>query len=263
MQREREDREHERRKEERMRQDHEKARELELRKLETEQRQKEQEMQLRQLELQLEMRKIEVQTGLEEASNKSQGDAAADLDEGQQEDHPAGVYPPRSDYVPDVRLKGHKMSPFSERDKMDAYLYRFKRCAELQRWPRDAWVTYLAGLLTGKAFDVYARLTPDQSRNYKTLKSSLLKRYAMTSGGYQKKFYECRPEPGESPPQFIVRLENYFMRWVDLEKIEQSFDGLRTLLIRERFLATCPKSLEVFLKERAIKDLDELGKLAE
>jgi len=155
------------------------------------------------------------------------------------------------------------MSPFSERDEMDAYLYRFERCAELQRWPRDAWATYLAGLLTGKALDVYARLTPDQSRNYETLKSALLKRYAMTSDGYRKKFYECRPEPGESPPQFIVRLENYFMRWVDLEKIEQSFDGLRTLLIREGFLATCPKSLEVFLKERAIKDLDKLGKLAE
>jgi len=67
-----------------------------------------------------------------------------------------------------------------------------------------------------------ARLTPDQSRNYETLKSALLKRYAMTSDGYSKKFYECRPEPGESPSQFIVRLENYFMRWVDLEKIEQS-----------------------------------------
>jgi len=37
----------------------------------------------------------------------------------------------------------------------------------------------------------------------------------------------------------------------------------RTLLIPERFLATCSKSVEVFLKERAIKDLDELGKLAE
>jgi len=103
LQREREDREHERRKEERMRQDHEKARELEFKRLEAEQRQKEQEMQLRQLELQLEMRKIEVQAGLEEASNKFQGDAAADLDEGQKEDQP-GVYAPRSAYFPDVRL---------------------------------------------------------------------------------------------------------------------------------------------------------------
>ena len=101
-----------------------------------------------------------------------------------------------------------------------------ERCAELQRWPIDAWATYLAGLLTGKALSVYARLTPDQSINYETLKSASLKRYTMTSDGYQKKFYECRPEPGESPPQFIVRLHNYFMRWVDMEKIEQSFDGL-------------------------------------
>ena len=262
LQREREDRDHERQKEERIRQDKEKTKELEFKQWEIEQRQKEQEMHIKQLELQLEMKKIEIQAGLEEDSSKSQGDGAVDLDEGQQEVQP-GVDAHRFAYIPDARLKGPKMSPFSEKDEMDAYLYRFERCAELQRWPRDAWATYLAGLLTGKALDVYARLTPDQSRDYETLKSALLKRYAMTSDGYRKKFYECRPEPGESPPQFIVRLENYFMRWVDLEKIERSFDGLRTLLIRERFLTTCTKALEIFLKERAIKDLDELGKLAE
>jgi len=123
--------------------------------------------------------------------------------------------------------------------------------------------TYLAGLLSGKALDVYARLTPDQSKDYETLNAALLKRYSLTSEGYRNKFYECRPESGESPPQFIVRLENYFMRWIDLEKIEQSSDGVRTLLIRDPFLATFPKSLEVSLKERAIRNLDELGKLAE
>lgn len=85
----------------------------------------------------------------------------------------------------------------------------------------------------------------------------------MTEEGYKNKFYEAKPEPGESPAQFIVRLENYFMRWVTLAKVNQSFEGLRTLLVCERYLATCSKPLEIFLRERAIKVLEELGKIAE
>ena len=46
-------------------------------------------------------------------------------------------------------------------------------------------------------------------------------------------------------------------------KVEPSFEGVRNLIVKERFLSTCPKQLEVFLRERAVTDLVELGKLAE
>jgi len=53
------------------------------------------------------------------------------------------------------------------------------------------------------------------------------------------------------------------MRWLDLAKVEHTFEGVRALMIRERYLATCSKTLELFLRERAITDLQELGKLGE
>ena len=71
-----------------------------------------------------------------------------------------------------------------------------------------------------------------------------------------------KPEKGESPQQFIVRLEDYFLRWVELSKVDQTFDGIKELLVKERYLATCPKTLELFLRERAVTSL-ELGKIAE
>ena len=33
-------------------------------------------------------------------------------------------------------------------------------------------------------------------------------------------------------------------------------------MVKQRFLATCHKQLELFLRERAVSDLDELSKLA-
>ena len=50
--------------------------------------------------------------------------------------------------------------------------------------------------------------------------------------------YHSRPEQGESSQQFIVRVNTYFLRWIELAKVDQSFDGVRSLIVRERYLGT-------------------------
>jgi len=42
-------------------------------------------------------------------------------------------------------------------------------------------------------------LPPEHAQDYEMLKQSLLKRYALTEEGYQQKFYQSKPEEGESP----------------------------------------------------------------
>ena len=103
----------------------------------------------------------------------------------------------------------------------------------------------------------------EEAKNYKTLKEALLKRYEKTEEGYRKLFYSVRPEVGESQAQFIVRLANYLMKYIEFSGITQSFDGLLELLVKEQYLATCSKELEIFLRERSIKLLDELAKTSE
>jgi len=160
------------------------------------------------------------------------------------------------------RPKGPKMTPFDERDDMGSYLHRFERYAEIERWKKDDWAVYLSALLKGKALDVYARLPPEHAQDYEVLKQALLKRYALTEEGHQQKFYQSKPEHGESPQQFIVRLNSYFLRWVELAKVEPTFDGIRRMIVKERYLTTCHKAMELFLRKRSVHDLEELGKLA-
>jgi len=54
----------------------------------------------------------------------------------------------------------------------------------------------------------------------------LLTRNALTEEGYKQRFYESKYERGESPHQFI-RQEGYFWKWIELVKIEKSYDGVR------------------------------------
>ena len=60
----------------------------------------------------------------------------------------------------------------------------------------------------------------------------------------------------------MVRLKNYFTDWVELSKVEKSFDGAVELIVREQFTKACSKDLSVYLNEKSPKILDELVILA-
>ena len=206
--REEREKERERLKEEREFQRQQRKEEREEKEMEYQHQKEEREAQveLEKMKLEIEIKKMEVQVRLEEASTGSHGEAPIVSDDDRD------FIPPRSS-ANEPRVRIPNISPFEEKHDLDAYLYRFERYAELQGWSRDSWAIYLAALLKGKALAVYAHLTPEQSMDYDILKSALLKRYELTEEGYKTKFYEAKPEVGESHSQFVVRLENYFIRW--------------------------------------------------
>lgn len=45
------------------------------------------------------------------------------------------------------------------KDDIDSYLRRFERFASTNKWNRTTWASNLSALLTGKALDVYSRLS--------------------------------------------------------------------------------------------------------
>jgi len=152
------------------------------------------------------------------------------------------------------------MSCFDERsDDIDSFLHRFEVYMDSQRWSKGQW----AAILKGKALDVYSRLPMKDAHDYDTLKDALLKRFNLTEKGFKQKFKSATAEVGEALTQFIARLENYLMRWINLANVEKDFDGLMTLIVREQYLESCPLQLAIFLRERRPNDLSELASLAE
>ena len=104
--------------------------------------------------------------------------------------------------------KSPKLPPFAcGKDDLHSYLQRFERFAQSNNWNVENWAVSLSALLTGKALDVYSRLSDEDANNYELLKRALLKRYELTEDGYYKKFKNCKPEEGESPQQFTLELK--------------------------------------------------------
>jgi len=98
--------------------------------------------------------------------------------------------------------------------------------------------------------DVYQRLPAKEVDNYESLKTHLLKRFRLTEGGYRKKFKMSKLEVGETPEQFVERLNRYFVKWCEMARYEDNYDGLKSLIIRDQFFVTCDRQLQTFLKAK-------------
>ena len=220
---------------------------------------REAEVRLKELDKKTELEKFKVEKELErlELENKRL----------QMDKHMDGqeiVFSQEASFGKQYRVKGPKMPPFEEgKDNMDSYLQRFERYAEVQKWERKEWAIFLSALLKGRALDVYSRLPAEKATDYDYLKDALLKRFQLTEEGFRVKFRSVKVDSGETPAQFLARLESYLLRWMALAKVDATFEGLRDLIIREQYINTCPSYLAVFLKERAPTTLADLAILAE
>ena len=163
-----------------------------------------------------------------------------------------------------IKAKAPKIPAFNEgKDEMDSYLLRFERYATAQKWEPDTWATGLSALLQGKALDVYALMPKEDALNYDKLKVALLKRYELTEEGFKRKYKKCRPENSETFQQFTTRMKSFFTRWIDMASIEKSYEGLQDLILREQLTFICNRDLELFLREREPKSLEQASKLAD
>jgi len=200
--------------------------------MKTEAEQRRQEFELRKLEMEQDLRLREVQVNVEQ-NGGSEG----------------GV--PRSNRGHSVAMKALKLPLFNdEKDDLDAYLIRLERACTAFEIRPEFWSTQLARLLQGRSLDVYQRLSAEEVDNYESLKTQLLKRFHLTEGGYRKKFKMSKLEVGESPEQFVERLNRYIVKWCEMAGYDNDYDGLKSLIIRDQFFITCDRQLQTFLKEK-------------
>ena len=101
------------------------------------------------------------------------------------------------------------------------------------------------------------------ANDYDALKEALSNRYSFTAQDFRKRFFNSKQANSESAPQFMSRLKHYLFQWIELSKINSSFEGVMVLLLREQFLCSCPRDLSLFLRERSVKNVSSISEWAE
>ena len=120
-------------------------------------------------------------------------------------------------------------------------MQRFERFADTAKCQKPGWASKLSALLSGRALEVYSRLSEEAAKDYDKVKITLMRRYDLTEDGYRRKFRASKPEVEESPEQFTVRLDRYLLRWLQLSDTAKTFDGLKDLIVKEQFIDSFPK----------------------
>ena len=159
---------------------------------------------------------------------------------------------------------GNPKLPYFEesKDKMDSYS-RFEKYAVANKWDRSIWAAYLSALLKGRALEEYDRLSVADANDYEKLKDALLKNFDMTERGFRKKFRNDRPERSETFIQLGSRLRSYLDKWINMAKIENTFEAICDFMACDQFLESCSRELYVHLKPKTFKNLDEMAKEAD
>ena len=112
------------------------------------------------------------------------------------------------------RIPKPMLQKFTEKDDIESYQWICSReLREAQEWPREIWVTQLAGLLSGNALDCYSSLPSDRSMDYDYVKATILRRYEVTTEMYQRRFREATQELIEPYQNFAECLGNRLGRW--------------------------------------------------
>ena len=92
--------------------------------------------------------------------------------------------------VREDRAKAPKLPSFVDgKDDLDAYLQRFERFATTAKWEKTGWASRPSALLSGRALEVYSRLSEEAAQDYDRMKLALMKRYDLTCTevGYRRK----------------------------------------------------------------------------
>ena len=144
-----------------------------------------------------------------------------------------------------------KMNPT---DDIENYLATFERIATQQKWDREIWPTQLAGLLTGRPLDAFARLSSDDAADYDEVKAAILEECDLDSEGHRRRLRQGKLQPEESVKAFTQRLSRFASRWLELPEDDKALQKI----VAEQLLESVDASTKTRMLEQRHTDLNEL-----
>ena len=224
------------------RQEREHIEKLEKMRIEKEERERERERQERESARQIQEREKERQFELEKLKL-------------QQSNHPIGQ-------SFDV-IKNFQAVPSFQEDDVDMFFLHFEKLATNLNWPKDHWTILLQKAFVGKAREIFAQLSVEQSQKYEYVKDVILRGYQLNPEAYRQKFRNCQRDISQTFVEFARVKEQLFDRWCHSKKVNKDFEKLRQLILIEEFKRRIPFHMKTFIDEKQVENLQQAADLSD
>lgn len=114
----------------------------------------------------------------------------------------------------------------------------------------------------GRAQDVYASLSVDQSSCYDTVKCAILRAYELVPEAYRQWFRNFRKKDHQTYVELAREKERLFDRWCASLKVD-SLELLRQVVLIEEFKNCVPEVVATYLNKHKVKTLEEAAVLSD
>ena len=115
---------------------------------------------------------------------------------------------PRFDVASNLRL----LPRFNE-NEIETFFCLFERVADSRCWPDDERTLMLQCVFTGKAQEAYSALSSEECKDYKVVKSAVLKAYELVPEAYRQRFRGWHKTGKQTHVEFARDLMSHFNRW--------------------------------------------------
>ncbi|XP_039548082.1 uncharacterized protein LOC120493504 isoform X2 [Pimephales promelas] len=151
--------------------------------------------------------------------------------------------------------------PFRERE-VEAYFQAFERIAVALRWPNEVWALMLQCKLSGKAQEVCASLSVDESVQYDAVKTAILRAYELVPEHYRQRFRTTNKGMSQTYVEFAREKGILFDRWIKACRVTD-YNSLRELLLIEEFKNCVPERTALYLNEQKVSTVQQAAVLAD
>ena len=118
---------------------------------------------------------------------------------------------------------------------LEAFISRFEVVAHAYNLPEHLYAIELAKSLEGVFLEVYETLAPESRLIFDDVVEALKKRFGVTRKSYRKRFLQVKCMENENQKDFVIRLEKYFVAWLDKAGSAQTFEGVVEHITADRY----------------------------
>ena len=141
-------------------------------------------------------------------------------------------------------IKNFQAVPSFQEDDVDMFFLHFQKLATNLNWPKDYWTILLQKAFVGKAREIFAQLSVEQSQKYEYVNDVVLRGYQLNPEAYRHKFRNCQRNNSQTFVQFARVKEQLFDRWCHSKKVDKNFEKLRQLILIEEFKRHIPFNMK-------------------
>ena len=151
--------------------------------------------------------------------------------------------------------------PFRE-SEVDSYFSAFERIAAALSWPKEFWSLLLQCKLVGKAQEICASLSIEDSLDYKILKKTVLQAYELVPEAYRQKFRNSEKTANQTYVEFVRDKSVLFDKWCQACNVKTVAE-MRELILLEEFKKCLPERIVVYLNEQKESSVTKAAVLAD